>query len=241
LAELRSALQEAPLFDPSTWWDKTLSKFKKKPGEQPPPEAKPGAHAAAPVAPIKKWVSAGGVILEPNDDTKVYVIKPSNNFGPWAFPKGKVDPGESMKQAALREVWEETGLRAKIRSGKAYLGKGTGRMSVTHYWLMIRTGGSPKQHGFETEKVLLVTWEHAIALFKRASNRRDVDIARRALKELGREEGPEHVLPRPPRHHPVRKPPMPAFSKWSKSAPLPFDKPWKAYAGLPLGGAKKVM
>jgi 8-oxo-dGTP pyrophosphatase MutT (NUDIX family) len=31
-----------------------------------------------------------------------------------ALPKGLIDPGESPQQAAVREVFEETGLRAKI-------------------------------------------------------------------------------------------------------------------------------
>ncbi len=32
----------------------------------------------------------------------------------WALPKGHVDPGETPEQTAVREVWEETGLRATL-------------------------------------------------------------------------------------------------------------------------------
>ncbi|WP_326595548.1 NUDIX hydrolase [Streptomyces sp. NBC_01803] len=28
----------------------------------------------------------------------------------WQFPAGKIEPGESAEQAAVRETWEETGL-----------------------------------------------------------------------------------------------------------------------------------
>jgi diadenosine hexaphosphate hydrolase (ATP-forming) len=34
--------------------------------------------------------------------------------GEWVFPKGWIDPGETEEQAALREVREETGVRAEI-------------------------------------------------------------------------------------------------------------------------------
>lgn len=195
LNELRQLLEEPPLFGKDGWLKKTLSKLKKtkgglkkSKGEKPAPYKKPA-----------KWISSGGVVLE---NGKVWVIKPSNHYGPWAFPKGRVDEGENLKQAALREVWEETGLRARIRPG-GYLGKGEGTMSVTHFFLMDRTGGS--ERGFdraETERVELVTWEHALALFKRAGNKRDPIIARKAMKKLGVKEGAEHKLPeKKPKSH----------------------------------------
>jgi 8-oxo-dGTP pyrophosphatase MutT (NUDIX family) len=33
---------------------------------------------------------------------------------PWTFPAGKVERGESREDAAVREAWEETGLRSAL-------------------------------------------------------------------------------------------------------------------------------
>jgi ADP-ribose pyrophosphatase YjhB (NUDIX family) len=135
----------------------------------------------------EKWTSAGGVVLQSRDDTsKVLVIKPSNNYGPWAFPKGRVDEGETYQIAAVREVWEETGVKAKfLPMGKnTYLGHGEGTMSVTHFFLMYKVGGHPKPTD-ETEKALFVPWDEAINLFTKAGNKRDVKIALKAMSVLG--------------------------------------------------------
>ena len=131
----------------------------------------------------EKWVSAGGVVLDSFEKPyRVFVCKPSNNYGPWCFPKGRIDPGESMEQTAVREVSEEAGVPAKLLDGGG-LGSGVGTHSISHYFMMIRTGpiGS---HDDEMEEVRLVTFEEAQELFSNGGNSRDIGILKRAQAYL---------------------------------------------------------
>ena len=53
-----------------------------------------------------------GVMLA-NQDGHVFVGQRIDNPGPaWQMPQGGVDPGEAPREAALRELWEETGVTA---------------------------------------------------------------------------------------------------------------------------------
>lgn len=53
-----------------------------------------------------RWIEAGGGIVE---NTKGHVLAIYRRKR-WDLPKGKLDPGESFEEAAVREVIEETGL-----------------------------------------------------------------------------------------------------------------------------------
>jgi ADP-ribose pyrophosphatase YjhB (NUDIX family) len=61
-----------------------------------------------------KWASAGGVVVDA--DGCVALIREPDRRGRrrWTLPKGRIDPGETPEAAALREVYEESGLRASI-------------------------------------------------------------------------------------------------------------------------------
>jgi len=133
----------------------------------------------------KKWTSAGCVVIPSmKDRTQVCVVKPAHGYAAWSFPKGQVDKGESIKAAAVREVREETGLHVKILPGrKAYVGRGVGGFSITHYFLAVKTGGSPRPTE-ESEIVKFVSWEDAKSLFLSMGNKRDVEIADLAFQAL---------------------------------------------------------
>jgi 8-oxo-dGTP pyrophosphatase MutT (NUDIX family) len=55
-------------------------------------------------------LAAGGLVLR--DGAIALVHRPK--YDDWSLPKGKLDDGEDFEQAALREVWEETGLRCTL-------------------------------------------------------------------------------------------------------------------------------
>lgn len=139
---------------------------------------------------MAKWVSAGCVVVPSMEDmTRTYIAKPEGEYGgySWVYPKGQVDKGETIKQAAIRETHEEIGLIVKILSGRgAYLGKGKGTMSITHYFLAVRVGGTARPVDGETSRVELVTWQEARQLFRSTGNKRDFNItnlAEQAVKQ----------------------------------------------------------
>jgi 8-oxo-dGTP pyrophosphatase MutT (NUDIX family) len=143
---------------------------------------------------MKPWTSAGGVVLDSLEKPyRVYVCLPANNWGPWSLPKGRVDEGETLEQAALREVREESGITARIVPG-SYLGSGVGTSSITHYWIMVKEG-SIGQHDHETERVELLDIEDAIKLFKDVGNQRDAGMLVSAVKYLEKDIMKESVQP----------------------------------------------
>ena len=63
-----------------------------------------------------KEVSAGVVVFK---DDLVLIIKHKN--GHIDFPKGHVEGDETLEEAAIREVFEETGIKCKIDSNDKYM------------------------------------------------------------------------------------------------------------------------
>jgi 8-oxo-dGTP pyrophosphatase MutT (NUDIX family) len=82
--------------------------------------------------------AAGGLVL--NEESEIMFIF---RRGFWDLPKGKIDPNEKKKKAAIREVEEETGIRDMLIAGKigksnhSYRNKSGKRiLKVTHWYLM---------------------------------------------------------------------------------------------------------
>lgn len=105
------------------------------------------------VKPGKK-VSSGVIMFEP-ETGKVWIYEPKGHFGGYehTFPKGILEAGGTLQKTAIREVWEETGLQARI---VGYLGDYEKTTSVTRYYVGVRTAGVPAMIGDETASVKLV-------------------------------------------------------------------------------------
>jgi 8-oxo-dGTP diphosphatase len=77
--------------------------------------------------------AAGGVLMR--DGLLAVVHRP--RYDDWSLPKGKLDRGESFEDAALREVWEETGIRARLeRELPEVRYTVRERPKLVRYWLM---------------------------------------------------------------------------------------------------------
>jgi 8-oxo-dGTP diphosphatase len=77
--------------------------------------------------------AAGGVVVR---DGRVAVVH-RPRYDDWSLPKGKLDPGESFEDAALREIEEETGLRCRLEDELApahYVSRGLPK--TVRWWRM---------------------------------------------------------------------------------------------------------
>ena len=88
--------------------------------------------------------AAGGLLFRSGADDAVEVVlvhRPA--YDDWTFPKGKLDDGETEADAALREVEEETGLRARLGRELATTSyrDSRGRTKTVRYWEMTPVAG----------------------------------------------------------------------------------------------------
>ena len=105
--------------------------------------------------PVRKDESAGGVVVREDGGEREFLLV-FDRYGFVAPPKGHPEPGESLEQAAVREVFEETGIETVVRKGLGpvryrFPGDGGGPVQKTvHFFLMEATGGTLKPQAGET-------------------------------------------------------------------------------------------
>ncbi len=107
--------------------------------------------------------AAGGVVVDENGRVAV-VHRP--RYDDWSLPKGKLDKGEDFEQAALREVEEETGIRAELvrELPSTRYEDSKGRPKVVRYWEMRPLDKGEFEPNDETDELRWVTPEEAAGL-----------------------------------------------------------------------------
>ena len=138
--------------------------------------------------------SCGGVIL---DGRKVLLVQVKNMKGKkiWTFPKGHIEAGETPRQAALREVLEETGykaiiIRPMIRVKYAFTFQGNYIKKMVQWYLMKKAGRIGKHDASEILAIRWVSLHKARELVQYPSDIRLVEMLMSSL-HLTAQENPE--------------------------------------------------
>lgn len=122
-------------------------------------------------------LAAGGVVVSADGERVLLVHRP--RYGDWSLPKGKLDPGETAAQAALREVHEEAGYRCELGrelNEVRYIDR-YGRPKRVRYWTMTVESGSFTPND-EVDSIRWVTEHEARELVTYAG---DIDLITSAL------------------------------------------------------------
>jgi ADP-ribose pyrophosphatase YjhB (NUDIX family) len=123
---------------------------------------------------VPSGVSAGSgvVVIEP--DGRVWLVDPSNQFAGYrsTFPKGHQDKGINLQANAIKECFEESGIKVEITG---FLGDFMRTTTMSRYYLARRVAGTPTDCGWESQSVKLAPKEDLLSVLNREN---DQDIAK---------------------------------------------------------------
>jgi len=112
--------------------------------------------------------ASGGVVCRRGSSGELeLVVVHRPRYDDWSLPKGKLDPGETWEQAALREVEEEVGLRCRLGEElpPVRYRDHKGREKAVRYWLMEPERGDARfTPNDEVDEMRWVDVEEAVAL-----------------------------------------------------------------------------
>jgi len=124
-------------------------------------------------------LAAGGILTRtgPRGEEIALVHRPA--YDDWGLPKGKLVAGESLEEAALREVFEETACEARL---VRFVGTTTymvkGRVKVVSFWLMKTATELLFVPGSEIDQMI---WLPAPEALSRMDHPQERDLVRIAL------------------------------------------------------------
>jgi len=133
--------------------------------------------------------AAGGVVVDMSKGKPRYLLVHRPAYDDWSFPKGKLESGEKHRDAALREVKEETGYICEViqkLSPVQYKTPAKNRKRVK-YWLMQPVSGDFVRN----DEVDAVTWlkrSQAMSLLTYVHDQAVLVEAHLAVKEIRRAE-----------------------------------------------------
>ncbi len=132
--------------------------------------------------------SAGGIVFKKENNQYLWLIVQHSQHKGWVFPKGLVgdkNSSETMEEAALREVEEEGGVKAKIikippiKTFYQYRWQDQLIKKTVYYYLMKYQSGDPANHDWEVSQANFVPQEEVLLILTYPS---DINAFQKILK-----------------------------------------------------------
>ena len=142
--------------------------------------------------PTVEQVSAGGVVYRLQETAAEIAIVRVVPEKRWQLPKGIIDPGETLEEAALREVREESGIVAELVGSIDTIEYWfiaerkrlrTRYHKFVHFFLMRYASGDVADHDHEVDESRWVTIETALQMLEFKSERDVVAKAAAMIRE----------------------------------------------------------
>jgi ADP-ribose pyrophosphatase YjhB (NUDIX family) len=140
---------------------------------------------------VEQAVSAGGVVYRRGAHGPEIVLCGRLREGLWALPKGTPEYGEAIRDTAMREVAEETGLGVRIVGELGTIeyefarpSQGVRFEKTVHHFLMEPDGtGSTDVHDREYDRVEWFAIEEALRIMTHRNEAAVVRKAREMIEE----------------------------------------------------------
>jgi len=117
---------------------------------------------------------------------RVLLVRPAGR-AEYGFPKGKVDPGETVQEAAVRETREETGLEVTLGAslGTSDYSLPAGRDKTVRYWSAEVGDDAVKKMSFRPNaEIAAAEWVSIRSARARMTHERDREVLDRFLARL---------------------------------------------------------
>ena len=137
--------------------------------------------------PFLHEISAGGVVFKfENNDYKIAVIK-RNKMNDWTLPKGHQEDDESLQETAIREVFEETLIKANITEyigSFSYSVEEDNKIFRTVHWFLMKYDNSSTKKS--DNEIKFVKWLSINKDFSFMTYKNDLRIIKKAIKIISK-------------------------------------------------------
>jgi len=131
--------------------------------------------------PVTIVAAAGGLVWRQASGGRELIVIRRRRHDDWTLPKGKVKPGESWLQCAIREVLEETGYKVEVESHAGWVCYDVGEITkVVRFWNMRPIGESQFE---SSEEVVSMHWMTP----QKAVQHLDHEVERELVKQVSGE------------------------------------------------------